>query len=121
MILQPIRAITLMKPKLILTGRRRPEENAGGSTADRESTEPTMDRTDRTAVCSSITVLAIVFAGFTTVRAQDQLPSWNDTAPKKAIVAFVERVTKEGSPDFAPPNERIATFDSDGARFGMSR
>jgi hypothetical protein len=46
--------------------------------------------------------------------AADPLPSWNDTAPKRAIVAFVERVTKEGSPDFAPPAERIATFDNDG-------
>jgi len=46
--------------------------------------------------------------------AADPLPSWNDTAPKKAIVTFVERVTKEGSPDFVPPAERIATFDQDG-------
>jgi hypothetical protein len=43
-----------------------------------------------------------------------QLPSWNDTAPKAAIVAFVERVTKEGSPDFVPAAERIAVFDNDG-------
>ena len=48
------------------------------------------------------------------VRADDSLPSWNDTAPKKAIIAFVEKVTKEGSPDFVPPEERIATFDNDG-------
>ena len=27
----------------------------------------------------------------------DPLPSWNDTAPKAAIVAFVEKVTTEGS------------------------
>lgn len=47
-------------------------------------------------------------------QAQDPLPSWNDTAPKKAIVAFVEKVTKEGSADLVPPNERIATFDNDG-------
>jgi len=46
--------------------------------------------------------------------AQDALPSWNDTAPKKAITAFVEKVTKAGSPDFVPPAERIATFDNDG-------
>src|ERR1043165_9237598 len=46
--------------------------------------------------------------------AQDPLPSWNDTAPKKAIVTFVEKVTKEGSPDFVPVAERIATFDNDG-------
>ena len=44
----------------------------------------------------------------------DPLPSWNDTAPKKAIMAFVEKVTKEGSPDFVPVPERIATFDNDG-------
>jgi len=46
--------------------------------------------------------------------AADSLPSWNDTAPKKAIVAFVEKVTKEGSPDFVPVPKRIAVFDNDG-------
>src|SRR5438067_3301171 len=50
----------------------------------------------------------------TIAHAADALPSWNDTAPKKAIIAFVEKVTKEGSSDFVPPNERIATFDNDG-------
>ncbi len=44
----------------------------------------------------------------------DPLPSWNDTAPKAAIVAFVEKVTKEGSPEFVPEQERIAVFDNDG-------
>jgi phosphoglycolate phosphatase-like HAD superfamily hydrolase len=48
------------------------------------------------------------------IHAEDALASWNDTAPKKAIVAFVEKVTKEGSPDFVPSAERIATFDNDG-------
>jgi hypothetical protein len=42
------------------------------------------------------------------------LPSWNDSAAKKAILEFVAKVTKEGSPDFVPPAERIATFDNDG-------
>jgi haloacid dehalogenase-like hydrolase len=45
---------------------------------------------------------------------QDPLPSWNDTGARKAIVAFVERVTTEGSPDFVPVPARIATFDNDG-------
>jgi phosphoglycolate phosphatase-like HAD superfamily hydrolase len=45
---------------------------------------------------------------------KDPLPSWNDTAPRKNIIAFVERVTKEGSPDFVPVADRIATFDNDG-------
>jgi phosphoserine phosphatase len=42
------------------------------------------------------------------------LSSWNDTAPKKAIVVFVERVTTPGAPDFVPEPERIAVFDNDG-------
>ncbi len=33
----------------------------------------------------------------------DPLPSWNDTAPKKAIIAFVEKVTTAGSPDYVVP------------------
>jgi phosphoserine phosphatase len=44
----------------------------------------------------------------------DPLPSWNDGPAKQAIVAFVTDVTREGSPDFVPPSERIATFDNDG-------
>lgn len=44
----------------------------------------------------------------------DLLPSWNDTSSKKAILAFVERVTKQGTPDFVPEPERIAVFDNDG-------
>ena len=44
----------------------------------------------------------------------DPLPSWNDTAPKAAITKFVERVTKEGSPDFVAEADRIAVFDNDG-------
>jgi phosphoglycolate phosphatase-like HAD superfamily hydrolase len=44
----------------------------------------------------------------------DSLPSWNDGAAKKSIVAFVEKVIKEGSPDFVKPAERIAAFDNDG-------
>jgi phosphoglycolate phosphatase-like HAD superfamily hydrolase len=46
--------------------------------------------------------------------AADPLPSWNDTGPKQAIVQFVEKVTKQGSADFVPVPERIATFDNDG-------
>ncbi len=64
----------------------------------------------------TLTVLLIfIFAGAATnVRSEDLLRSWNDTAAKKAIVEFVGRTTKEGSPDFVKPEERIATFDNDG-------
>jgi len=46
--------------------------------------------------------------------AADPLPSWNDGKAKQSIVDFVAKVTKEGSPDFVPVPERIATFDNDG-------
>ncbi|WP_262300293.1 HAD family hydrolase [Microvirga sesbaniae] len=46
--------------------------------------------------------------------ASDPLPSWSDTAPKRAIVDFVARVTREGGPDFVAVEDRIATFDNDG-------
>ena len=46
--------------------------------------------------------------------AADPLFSWNDTEAKKSILVFVEKVTKEGSPDFVPAAERIAVFDNDG-------
>src|SRR5437867_10440125 len=46
--------------------------------------------------------------------AADPLPSWNDGPAKQSIVEFVAKVTKEGSPDFVPAEERVATFDNDG-------
>jgi len=60
------------------------------------------------------TLLEIAIASITTTYAQDQLPSWNDGATKKSITDFIAKVTKEGSADFVPPAERIATFDNDG-------
>jgi hypothetical protein len=62
----------------------------------------------------TLALLAIALASVTTTYAQDSLPSWNDGPAKQAIVSFVEKVTKDGSPDFVPPPERIATFDNDG-------
>ncbi|MCX7288166.1 MAG: HAD family hydrolase [Rhodobacterales bacterium] len=44
----------------------------------------------------------------------DPLPSWNDTATKDAIIAFVDGVTTPGSADYLPEADRIAVFDNDG-------
>ena len=44
----------------------------------------------------------------------DGLRSWNDRAPKRAIVDFVTRATTPGGPEFVVPADRIATFDNDG-------
>jgi len=44
----------------------------------------------------------------------DPLASWNNGAAKKAILDFVAKTTKEGSPHFVPRAERVAVFDNDG-------
>ena len=66
------------------------------------------------SVPNTLTLLAITFAGPTATQAQDWLPSWNEGPAKMAILSFVDKVTKDGSPDFVPPAQRIATFDNDG-------
>ncbi|MBT8359315.1 MAG: haloacid dehalogenase-like hydrolase [Deltaproteobacteria bacterium] len=56
----------------------------------------------------------LVFGSLAVAQTVDSLPSWNDGKAKQSIIAFVEKVTKAGSPDFVPPAERIAVFDNDG-------
>jgi phosphoglycolate phosphatase-like HAD superfamily hydrolase len=62
----------------------------------------------------AVLFLAIGIAGAATARSGAPLPSWNDGTARDAIVGFVDKVTKKGSPDFIPPAERIAVFDNDG-------
>jgi phosphoserine phosphatase len=67
-------------------------------------------------IAAALLAAAFLTVAFTTTtaRADDPLPSWNDGPAKQSIIAFVEKVTKAGSPDFVPVAERIATFDNDG-------
>jgi len=67
--------------------------------------------------CMCVVVAAVcsfVFAAGSAQGQSDPLPSWNDGPAKKAVMEFVAKVTKEGSPDFVPVPERIAVFDNDG-------
>jgi phosphoserine phosphatase len=64
-----------------------------------------------TLVALAVSVSISAFAQDTRV---DALPSWNESAAKKAIVDFVTRVTTKGGAEYVPPEERIATFDNDG-------
>ena len=49
----------------------------------------------------------------------ERIPLWAEDSPAMAsIVAFVEAVTDESSPDYLPPQARIALFDSDGTLIG---
>src|SRR5437763_15454469 len=64
-------------------------------------------------VAVTLTVLSLGLA-----RAQDPLASWNDGRAKQAVLEFVKATTTQGSPQFVPPEERIATFEQDG-RLGV--
>ncbi|WP_066963313.1 HAD family phosphatase [Microbulbifer sp. Q7] len=67
----------------------------------------------RQLLCAGVLLLFSSGLISTSARA-DPLPSWQDGPTKQAIVGFVDKVTKKGSPDFVPPSERIATIDNDG-------
>src|SRR5271169_824944 len=72
-----------------------------------------MKTTTRQTLLAAALIAATAFTA-TIARAADPLPSWNEGPAKKAIVEFVTKVTKPGSPNFVPVPERIATFDNDG-------
>ena len=57
---------------------------------------------------------AFVSTACTATGANNPLPSWNDGAPKQAIMQFVQDVTTVSGSKFVSPAERIAVFDNDG-------
>jgi len=69
-------------------------------------------RTLRSMLIVAMSLLCVVAAA--PAFAADPLPSWNEGASKKAIMAFVAKTTERNSPDFVAPDNRIATFDNDG-------
>jgi phosphoserine phosphatase len=48
------------------------------------------------------------------VTAEGLLASWNDTATRRTISAFVQAVSNDNSDTFVLPAERVAVFDNDG-------
>ena len=73
---------------------------------------------NRRLLLSSLALISVcllpVFALAQPPTTGDPLPSWNDGAAKQAIVDFVKATTDQSSPNFVPPEARIATFDQDG-------
>ena len=65
---------------------------------------------------STLAVILLTLGVLSTVAAggQDPLPSWMEGTSKQSIMRFVRTVTDKSSPDYVPPEERIATFDNDG-------
>jgi len=58
--------------------------------------------------------VALGAAGCASFSGTDPLPSWADGQARRAILEFVDDVTRDGSPNYVPPAQRIATFDNDG-------
>lgn len=62
----------------------------------------------------SCLLATVCLAPLVPVYGDEPLPSWNEGPARQAIIQFVTRVTTEGSREYVPPAERIATFDNDG-------
>jgi len=69
------------------------------------------------ALVAGALLFAPIFSFSTLAESQsatDPLPSWNESKAKQAIIDFVRATTDSSSPNFVPPEKRIATFDQDG-------
>ncbi len=65
-------------------------------------------------VCLVVVMGAAMLSGC----AHRPLALWNESAPAKtALVNYVKSVTRKGSPDYIPKQERVAVFDFDGTLF----
>src|SRR4029077_425966 len=79
---------------------------------------PILEGMRRRALLVELSALPIV-AGLIGRPAQAQAPSdplasWKDGPAKQAILDFVRVTTDRASPQFVPPEDRIASFDQDG-------
>jgi hypothetical protein len=69
---------------------------------------------ERRSVLAGLLVSAATISTGPALAQDDPLPAWNEGGSKKAVLDFVAAVTREGTADFIPVPERIATFDNDG-------
>ena len=66
-------------------------------------------------------LLALTAIGGAALAEPEETPfsQWNPEAPAlKALTDYMAAVTDEASPDYIPPEDRIATFDVDGTLMG---
>lgn len=72
-------------------------------------------RWSRGCVAAAFVASSLGLAGCaSTSTVSSALPSWQDAPASQTIVKFVDDVSREGSPHFVPPAQRIAVFDNDG-------
>ncbi len=61
-----------------------------------------------------ISLSVLVVLATTSAALADELPSWNNSPVKDAILEYLAAVVNPDSEDFVPTNERVAVFDNDG-------
>ena len=76
--------------------------------------EGSLKITRRDLIRGSTATVVLGMLGPASVAFDDPLPSWNNGAAKKAILAFVKDTTEKSSPKYVDPKDRVATFDQDG-------
>ena len=62
----------------------------------------------------AVVLIWLLACAATGAQSADPLPSWNDGTTKQSILDFVGSIATEGSPQYVPSSDRIATFDNDG-------
>ena len=84
------------------------------------SPKPPFHRVGRRALLAALAALPMLFGTLLPISAAaqtatcDPLPSWSDGPVKQAIIDLVKATTDAASPNFVPPEARIAAFDQDG-------
>ena len=68
-----------------------------------------------TVLFVSVVMLTFVSCG---KKSAQYFKLWNDCDSLKALIEYVEDVTNKKSPNYIPPEDRIATFDMDGTFIG---
>ena len=66
------------------------------------------------ALVSAILLGGVVGTGSVAAQPSDPLPSWKQGPARNGILTFIRLTTDRTSPQFVPPEQRIATFDQDG-------
>jgi phosphoserine phosphatase len=71
-------------------------------------------RATYTLLATFLLTIPLLIGSSATAAPPDPLPSWNDTAAKSRIMAFVTETVSEGGDGYVAPEDRIAVFDNDG-------
>src|SRR5512143_2394191 len=92
----------------------RPQSNSAPHERSASSLTGIVAVVDRRSFVAGLLVTGLCGPALAQQQPADPLPSWNDGAPKRAIIDFVARVTAQGGANFVPADQRIAVFDNDG-------